>query len=73
MKNLEEYKNNLNSYTKERRTENKIFKPKNILNETPAERWPLFLNSVFKSDIIFILPGLFCDIIDINSIFFSSE
>ena len=39
MKNLEEYKNNLKSYTKEKRTEKKAFKPKNIINETPAERY----------------------------------
>ena len=41
MKNLEEYKNNLKSYTKEKRTEKKNFKPddKYINNETPAERY----------------------------------
>ena len=41
MKNLEEYKNNLKSYTKEKRTEKKKFKPddKYINNETPAERY----------------------------------
>ena len=41
MKNLEEYKNNLKNYTKEKRTEKKNFKPddKYINNETPAERY----------------------------------
>ena len=41
MKNLEEYKNNLKSYTKKKRTEKKNFKPddKYINNETPAERY----------------------------------
>ena len=41
MKNLEEYKNNLKSYTKEKRTEKKNFKPddKYMNNETPAERY----------------------------------
>lgn len=41
MKNLEEYKNNLKSYTKEKRTGKKNFKPddKYINNETPAERY----------------------------------
>ena len=39
MKNLEEYKKNLKSYTKEKRTEKKSFKPKEIINETPAERY----------------------------------
>ena len=39
MKNLEEYKKNLKSYTKEKRPEKKSFKPKEIINETPAERY----------------------------------
>ena len=41
MKNLDEYKQNLKKYTKERRTEKKIFKPdkKYLINETPSERY----------------------------------
>ena len=40
MKNVEEYKNNLKDYTKERRTEKKSFKPdKYFKDETPAERY----------------------------------
>jgi len=41
MKNLDEYKQNLKKYTKERRTEKKVFKPdkKYLINETPSERY----------------------------------
>ena len=40
MKNNEEYKKNLQSYTKEKRAEKKSFKPDKYLNtETPAERY----------------------------------
>ena len=41
MKNLDEYKQNLKKYTKERRTGKKIFKPdkKYLINETPSERY----------------------------------
>ena len=40
MKNLEEYKKNLEKYTKEKRTEKKAYKPdKYLKNETAAERY----------------------------------
>ena len=40
MKNLEEYKKNLEKYTKEKRTEKKTYKPdKYLKNETAAERY----------------------------------
>ena len=39
MKNIEEYKQNLKSYTKEKRKEKKNFKPKFPKNEAPSERY----------------------------------
>ena len=40
MKNISEYKTNLESYTKEKRVEKKCYKPdKYLKNETPAERY----------------------------------
>ena len=52
MKNLEEYKKNLEKYTKEKRTEKKSFKPK-LKNETAAER---YYKEIYDSNDLNIIP-----------------